>query len=209
MRTDGIHGFYPIVERAERVRWLLSLGVRTVQLRCKDLNGDALKAEVADALDAAAAVDAQLYINDHWRLAIELGAERIHLGHRDLDDADRSAIASADIAVGLSTHSPGELMRALEWEPDYIALGPVWPTTLKTMPWAPQGTARLTQWKARSDRPLVAIGGITLERAPEALAAGADAIALVSDIQRDDAEARVLAWLDFFSTHGASTRSSS
>jgi thiamine-phosphate pyrophosphorylase len=202
MRTDGIFGFYPIVDRAERVRWLLELGVRTMQLRCKDLTGEALRDEVGLALEAAATADVQLYINDHWQLAAELGAERIHLGQRDLDDADRSAIASADLAVGISTHSPGELARALDWSPDYVALGPVWQTTLKKMPWAPQGTRRLTEWKRRAGLPLVAIGGITLERAPEALAAGADAIAIVSDIQRPDAEARVEAWLELFRTHG-------
>lgn len=199
MRTDGVWGFYPIVDRAERVRWLVGRGVKTIQLRVKDLQGDLLRAEIAEALEAAPGC--QLFINDHWALALQFGAAFVHLGQEDLDGADREALQH--VGLGVSTHSEAELERGLGWNPAYVALGPVWPTTLKQMPWGPQGTAKLTTWRARAQRPLVAIGGVTLERAPEALAAGADAIAIVSDIQRESSaasDARVDAWLALFAS---------
>jgi thiamine-phosphate pyrophosphorylase len=200
-RTDGVHGFYPIVDRADRVEALVALGVRTIQLRCKDLVGDALRGEIARSLDAAAAVDAQLVINDAWQDAIALGATFVHLGQTDLDDADLVALRVAGVAVGVSSHSPGERLRALAIEPAYVALGPVWETPLKRMPFAPQGLDRVTAWKsALGDVPLVAIGGITLERADAVRTAGADAVAVVSDLRRPDADDRVAAWLDLFAT---------
>lgn len=201
MRTDGVWGFYPIVDRAEQVAWLVSLGVKTIQLRVKDLSGPALADEIARALEAAPGC--QLYINDHWREALAAGATHVHLGQEDLDSADRNALSA--IRLGVSTHSDHELERGLTWDPDYVALGPIWETTLKKMPWAPQTPQRLTLWKERAGRPLVAIGGITLERAPAVMAAGADSIAVVSDIQRGSEAAsarRVEAWLSFFSSSG-------
>jgi thiamine-phosphate pyrophosphorylase len=200
-RTDGVHGFYPIVDRAERVAWLVGLGVRTVQLRCKDLHGAVLRDELARALDAAAAVDAQLVINDAWREALDLGASWVHLGQTDLDDADVGALRAAGVGIGVSSHSPGERMRAVALGPAYVALGPIWETPLKRMPFAPQGLARVAAWKAAlGDLPLVAIGGVTLERAPQVLDAGADAVAVVTDLLRPDADDRVRAWLDLFSS---------
>lgn len=201
MRTDGVWGFYPIVDRAAQVAWLVELGVKTLQLRVKDLRGQALIDEIAAALEAAPGC--QLYINDHWREALQVGATHVHLGQEDLDGADREALAS--VALGVSTHSIEELERGLTWEPDYVALGPIWPTSLKQMAWAPQTPERLKTWKERVKRPLVAIGGITLERAPAVLAAGADSIAVVSDIRRGSqaaSAARVEAWLRFFSSPG-------
>lgn len=201
MRTDGVWGFYPIVDRAEKVAWLVGLGVKTIQLRVKDLSGQALRDEIAAGLQAAPGC--QLYINDHWREALELGATHVHLGQEDLDGADRLALQG--VALGVSTHSIDELQRGLDWDPDYVALGPIWETTLKKMPWAPQTPMRLKPWKERAQRPLVAIGGITLERAPAVIEAGADSIAVVSDIQRGserDSAARVEAWLRFFSSPG-------
>lgn len=198
-RTDGVWGVYPIVDRAARVRWLLDQGVRTIQIRVKDLEGQALRDELAAAVEAGEPHDAQIVVNDFWSLALELGAPWVHLGQDDLDDADTAAIRAAGVGLGVSTHDMAELARGLAVQPDYVALGPIYETTLKAMPFGPQGLARITDWKARFDVPLVAIGGMTLERAPGALEAGADAVSFVSDIQRDDAEARVRAWLDLFS----------
>ncbi len=201
MRTDGIWGFYPLVGRADRVRWLLGLGARTIQLRCKDLAGDALRREVSESLEYAEAAGAQLVVNDHHELARELGARWVHLGQRDLDQTTPASLEGLE--VGISTHSPGERARAVDWGAAYIALGPVWQTTLKRMPWAPQGLDRVAAWRRAIDVPLVAIGGITLQRAPLALRAGADAIALVSDITGPDADQRVEAWLELFSARPA------
>lgn len=201
MRTDGVWGFYPLVDRAEKVAWLVGLGVKTIQLRIKDLTGSALTDEIAAALQAAPGC--QLYINDHWREALAAGATHVHLGQEDLQEADRDALRA--VALGVSTHSFDELEEGLSWEPDYVALGPIYPTTGKQLAWEPQTPVRLRAWKKRVRRPLVAIGGITLERAPAVLDAGADAIAVIGDIQRRserDAAARVEAWLRFFSLPG-------
>ena len=136
-------------------------------------------------------------VNDYWRAAIVAGARHLHLGQEDLVDADLAAIREAGLTLGISTHDDDELETALRAQPDYIALGPIFPTTLKSMRFAPQGVPKITEWKKRiGDIPLVAIGGIKLEQAPEIYAAGADSIAVVSDVtQNPDPDARVRAWL--------------
>jgi len=121
----------------------------------------------------------------------------VHLGQGDLDGADLPALRRAGVRLGVSTHDDAELERAQRLRPDYIALGPIYPTLLKVMPWAPQGLARISEWKRRvAAVPLVAIGGLTLERLPGVFAAGADVAAVVTDIVRDaNPEARARAWL--------------
>ncbi|TLX22822.1 thiamine phosphate synthase [Thermomonas fusca] len=189
--------FYPVLDSAAWVQRLLPLGVRLVQLRIKDAAGEHLRAEIGNALAACRAHAAQLVVNDHWRLALDAGADFVHLGQEDLQDADLPMLRRRGVRLGISTHSEAELERALALAPDYIALGPVYPTTLKRMPWSPQGLPRLGEWKSQIGAlPLVAIGGITLERAPGCFDAGADAVAMVSDIIRHpDPDARTTAWL--------------
>lgn len=189
--------FYQIVDGAEWLERLLPVGVKLVQLRVKDLAPDALRREIVRSRDLCAKFDATLIVNDFWREAIDLDCDYIHLGQEDLDGADMAAIRRARLRVGISTHSHEELERALSFDPDYVALGPVFPTTLKKMPWAPQGHARVTEWKQRVGKiPLVAIGGLTVERAPDVYAAGADSIAVVSDVLSNPSpEARAAAWL--------------
>ncbi|MCC8986855.1 MAG: thiamine phosphate synthase [Candidatus Contendobacter sp.] len=200
MKTAGIYGFYPVVDEVRWLRRFLPLGVRTIQLRIKEQTAAEVQRQIGEALAIAADYpDCQLIINDYWREAIRLGASWLHLGQDDLAGADRAAIRAAGIRLGVSTHSPAELDNALAAQPDYLALGPIYPTTLKQMPWSPQGLDRIGEWKGRCDLPLVAIGGITLERAPAVLAAGADVIAVVSDVLRHpDPDQRVSAWLDLF-----------
>ncbi|PZA09648.1 thiamine phosphate synthase [Rhodopseudomonas palustris] len=191
--------FYPVVDSIAWVKRLAALGVGTVQLRAKDLDdGEALQL-VTDALAAVKDTSVKLIINDYWRAAIVAGAQHLHLGQEDLAEADLAEIRSAGLTLGLSTHDDAELETALAAEPDYIALGPIFPTTLKSMRFAPQGIPKITEWKKRiGDIPLVAIGGIKLEHAEEIFAAGADSIAVVSDVtQNEDPDARVRAWLDF------------
>lgn len=189
--------FYPIVDSAAWLPRLLPLGVRLVQLRVKDRSDAVLRAEVRQARDLCAAAGAVLVVNDHWRIAIDEGCTFVHLGQEDLDTADLAAIRRAGLRLGVSTHDDAELDRALALAPDYVALGPVYPTVLKAMKWAPQGLARVTDWKTRvGATPLVAIGGLTVERAPAVLAAGADVLSVVTDILRaDDPEARTAAWV--------------
>lgn len=190
--------FYPIFDSADWIARTLPLGVRFVQLRIKDRPEAELRAEIVRARDLCAAAGATLVVNDHWRLAIEEGGSFVHLGQEDLDGADLPAIRAAGLRLGVSTHDPAELDRALGVEPDYVALGPVYPTILKQMKWAPQGLDRVADWKARvAPLPLVAIGGLTVERAPGVLAAGADVLSVVTDITLDpDPDARVRAWVE-------------
>ena len=177
--------FYLIVDDAAWLERLMPHGVRLAQLRVKDRPVPELRAQVRRARDLCAAAGAQLIVNDHWRLAIEEGCDYVHLGQGDLDDADLAAIRGAGVRLGVSTHDEAELERALATDPDYVALGPVYPTILKQMPWAPQGLAKLTRWKERIGAvPLVAIGGLTPERARAALTAGADSAAVVTDVLR-------------------------
>jgi thiamine-phosphate pyrophosphorylase len=187
--------FYPVVDSVDWVHRLATLGVGTIQLRVKGLaHVDAVKI-VRQAL--ALRGDARLVVNDYWRAAIEAGAQHVHLGYEDSAEADFIGIRRAGLTIGLSTHDEAELDAALSYKPDYVALGPIYPTTLKVMRFAPQGLERIAQWKQRiGTLPLVAIGGITLERAPAVFAVGADSIAVVSDVtQNSKPDARVRAWL--------------
>jgi len=189
--------FYPVVDSVAWVARLALLGVGTIQLRAKDLNDSEALQTVSDALDVIKGTAAKLVVNDYWRAAIVAGAKHLHLGQEDLADADLRAIRDAGLTLGLSTHDDAELETALRAKPDYIALGPIFPTTLKSMRFAPQGIPKITEWKQRIGTiPLVAIGGIKLEQAAEIFAAGADSIAVVSDVtQNPDPDARVRAWL--------------
>ncbi len=194
--------FYPIVDTPGWVRRLVGLGVGTVQLRAKDLDAEAAEALVRDALAITRATSTRLVVNDYWRAAIATGAEHLHLGQEDLADADLPAIRAAGLTLGISTHDEAELETALAARPDYIALGPIYFTTLKSMRFDPQGLDRIGVWKRRVGTiRLVAIGGITLERAPGVFAAGADSIAVVSDVTgATDPDARVRHWLALTAT---------
>jgi thiamine-phosphate pyrophosphorylase len=171
-----------VVPNLDWVRRLVP-GARLIQLRLKDAPEPELRRQAAEAAALCRAHGALLVLNDFWRVAIDLRLDAVHLGQEDLQDADLAAIRAAGLRLGISTHGEAELDAALAAAPDYVALGPVYPTTLKVMPWAPQGLDRLGQWKRRIGAlPLVAIGGITLERAPGCLRAGADCVAVVSDV---------------------------
>ena len=189
--------FYPVVDTVAWVARLALLGVGTIQLRAKKLDEAEVLQTVRDALEVIKGTPAKLVVNDYWRAAIAAGAQHLHLGQEDLADADLKAIRAAGLTLGLSTHDDAELETALRAKPDYIALGPIFPTTLKSMRFAPQGIPKITEWKRRvGNIPLVAIGGIKLEQAAEIFAAGADSIAVVSDVtQNADPDARVHQWL--------------
>ncbi|WP_409192270.1 thiamine phosphate synthase [Bradyrhizobium sp. RDM4] len=189
--------FYPVVDSLAWVERLSSLGVGTIQLRAKDLNDAEALQIVTDALEITRGTSAKLVVNDYWRAAIVAGAKYLHLGQEDLADADLKAIREAGLSLGISTHDDAELETALAAKPDYVALGPIFFTTLKSMRFEPQGIPKITQWKKRiGSIPLVAIGGIKFEHAAEIFAAGADSIAVVSDVtQNADPDARVRQWL--------------
>ena len=189
--------FYPIFENSDWLERALPLGVKFAQLRIKDRDPDALRLDIRVGLALARAHGAALVVNDHWQLALEEGAEWLHLGQEDLDEADLPAIRRAGLKLGLSTHDHAELDRALALKPDYVALGPVYPTILKQMKWQQQGLERVREWKALvGETPLVAIGGMSVERAAGAFEAGADVVSAVTDITLNtDPEARIAEWL--------------
>lgn len=190
--------FYPIFDSTDWLRRALPLGVKLVQLRIKDKPPAHIAAEIALARDLCAAHGATLVVNDYWQAAIEAEVGWLHLGQEDLDEADLPALRRAGIRLGISTHDEAELERALALSPDYIALGPVYPTILKKMKWHQQGLPRLSQWKAQiGDLPLVGIGGMSVARAPGVLAAGADIVSVVTDITLNaDPEARIREWIE-------------
>lgn len=189
--------FYPVVDSVAWVKRLARLGAGTIQLRAKELDDAQSLQIVTDALEAIKGTDAKLVVNDYWRAAIVAGAKHLHLGQEDLVGADLAEIRKAGLTLGISTHDDAELATALAAKPDYVALGPIFPTTLKAMRFAPQGIPKITEWKQRiGNIPLVAIGGIKFEQAAEIYAAGADSIAVVSDVtQNADPDARVRQWL--------------
>lgn len=190
--------FYPIVEDAAWLPRLLPSGVRLVQLRIKDRPPEEIRGQLALARSLCRQAGACLVVNDYWQMALQEGCDFVHLGQSDLDDADVPGLKRAGVRIGISTHSHAELDRALTFDPDYVALGPIYSTMLKAMPWAPQGLARIAEWKRRiAPVPLVAIGGLTVERVPDVLRSGADSAAVVSDVLRHaNPEARARQWIE-------------
>ncbi|EOC0108865.1 thiamine phosphate synthase [Cronobacter dublinensis] len=176
-------GLYPVVDSVEWIARLLEAGVRTLQLRIKDKTDADVEADVRAAIDLEKRYHARLFINDYWRLAIKHQAYGVHLGQEDLQTADLNAIRAAGLRLGVSTHDDMEIDVALAVRPSYIALGHVFPTQTKQMPSAPQGLAQLAAHVQRlGDYPTVAIGGISLARAPAVLETGVSSIAVVSAI---------------------------
>jgi thiamine-phosphate pyrophosphorylase len=188
--------FYPIVPDAVWAKRIVPLGVRSLQLRVKDATPDQIRAEIAETMAICAVHGCQLIVNDYWRDAIALGATYIHLGQEDLAEADLGEIRAAGLKLGISTHTHEELEIALAAEPDYVALGPIYETRLKAMKYPTQGLDRIAEWKGMISCPLIAIGGITLERAPAVLDAGADTVSVITDfISHPDPERRIREWV--------------
>ncbi len=184
-------GVYAVVDSAAWVQRVFAAGIRTVQLRIKDPATPDLEAQVRQSIAAAAEVSAaQLFINDHWQLALRCGAYGVHLGQEDLESADFAALRSAGVRVGLSTHSYWEVARALALQPSYIACGPLFATSSKDMPWIPQGLDNLRYWAQLLDTPVVGIGGLTLGHMADVAASGAAGAAVISAItQAEDPDA--------------------
>ena len=196
--TKTLSSFYPIFDSADWIERLVPLGIKLVQLRIKDLPEDDIAQHIRRSQAVCRQHNCTLIINDYWQLAMSMGCEWVHLGQEDLDTADIDAIRAAGLRLGISTHDHQELKRALALSPDYVALGPVYPTILKEMKWHEQGLDRVAEWKALvGDVPLVAIGGMSVDRAALAFSAGADIVAAVTDITlHADPELRVKQWLE-------------
>jgi thiamine-phosphate pyrophosphorylase len=180
-------GLYAVLPDAAWVGRMARAGVPTVQLRFKSDDASAIQREVQAAVDAVRGTDARLFINDHWQAAIAAGAYGVHLGQEDMDVADLAAIRAAGLRLGLSSHGYAEMLRADRVSPSYIAMGAVFPTTLKRMATAPQGAGRLHAYaRLMRDYPLVAIGGIDASKLPEVLASGVGSVAVVRAITGAD-----------------------
>jgi hydroxymethylpyrimidine kinase/phosphomethylpyrimidine kinase/thiamine-phosphate diphosphorylase len=179
-------GLYAVVDSAAWVARVVAAGVRTVQLRIKDAEGqqhlDFVRGQIRESIHAATAAGAQFFINDHWQLAIEEGAYGVHLGQEDLHIADLAAIQQAGLRLGLSTHAYWEVCRAWALQPSYIACGPIHPTKAKAMPWIPQGNANLAYWCKLLPVPVVGIAGMDVARTQQAAACGAAGVAVISAI---------------------------
>ena len=196
--TKTLSSFYPIFDSADWIERLVPLGIKLVQLRIKELPEDDIAQHIRRAQAVCRQHNCTLIINDYWQLAMSMGCEWVHLGQEDLDTADIDAIRAAGLRLGISTHDHQELKRALALSPDYVALGPVYPTILKKMKWHEQGLDRVTEWKSLvGNVPLVAIGGMSVDRAALAFSAGADIVAAVTDITlHANPELRVKQWLE-------------
>ncbi|MGM3161748.1 thiamine phosphate synthase [Dickeya undicola] len=182
--TDARLGLYPVVDSVEWIERLLAVGVRTIQLRIKDQPEEQAEPDIIRAIALGRRYQARLFINDYWQLAVKHRAYGVHLGQEDLDTADLNAIRAAGLRLGVSTHDDAELARAVTISPSYIALGHIFPTQTKAMPSAPQGLTELARHiRALDGRfPTVAIGGISIDRAPAVLETGVGSLAVVSAI---------------------------
>ena len=176
-------GLYAVLPDAAWVARMVALGVPTVQLRFKSDDAAAVQREVQAAVNAVQGSQSLLFINDHWEAAIEAGAYGVHLGQEDMQDAPLERIRASGLRLGLSSHGYVEMLRAAQHEPSYIALGAVFPTTLKRMETAPQGLGRLNKYaRLMRHRSLVAIGGIDLAAMPSVLQSGVGSVAVVRAI---------------------------
>jgi thiamine-phosphate pyrophosphorylase len=199
-------GLYAVLPDAAWVGRMARAGVPTVQLRFKSGDATAIEREVHAAVEAVRGTPARLFVNDHWPVAIDAGAYGVHLGQEDLDaiaPAHLKKIRDAGLRLGISTHGYAEMVRADAVSPSYIAMGAVFPTTLKRMATAPQGVERLARY-ARLLRgyPQVAIGGIDEARLPDVLATGVGSVAVVRAlVEAADPEgvaARLISMIDSF-----------
>ena len=198
MESVGI-GLYPIVNRAAWLEKLLPLGVKTVQLRIKDMSGVELENEIRRGIEIGRRFSAHLYINDQWSWALKYGAYGVHLGQDDLPGADLKGLAAAGIRLGISTHNYEEIARAKAVCATYVAIGSVYPTASKSIDYVPLGLESFRRMRRLIECPVVAIGGITLERAPELRGAGADGMAVIADIVKaENLRKRVEDWLGYF-----------
>ena len=176
-------GLYAVLPSADWVGRMARAGVPTVQLRFKSDDAAAIRREVQAAVDAVRGTNALLFINDHWREAIAAGAYGVHLGQEDMEVADFTAIRAAGLRLGLSSHGYAEMLRADRVSPSYVAMGAVFPTTLKRMATAPQGAGRLHAYaRLMRDYPLVAIGGIDADRLAQVMSSGVGSVAVVRAI---------------------------
>ncbi len=175
-------GLYPIVDSLKWLERLLTLGVKTLQLRVKNVAEDQLDSLIRDAVGLGKDHNARLFINDHWQLAIKHDAYGVHLGQEDMDEAQLNQIQSNGLRLGLSSHSEYEWMRAASLNPSYIAMGSVFPTSTKSVKTI--GLKNLERWVdvVNQEFPTVAIGGINLDNLDKVIDTQVGSCAVISTI---------------------------
>jgi thiamine-phosphate pyrophosphorylase len=185
--------------RADEVaRAFLAGGARLLQLRVKDLSGAAFLELAARIAEDARAADAALIVNDRADIAVLAGATGVHVGQDDLTPAEVRVLLGDEAVVGLSTHTAEQMDRALTEPITYLAIGPIFSTMTKATGYEAVGYDAVREAARRAsaaNRPVVAIGGITLETAPRVIEAGAASVAVITDLLTDDPEARVRQYL--------------
>lgn len=199
-------GLYPVVDDAEWIERLLKLGINTVQLRIKNPQQADLEQQVARSIELGREHNAQVFINDYWQLALKHGAFGVHLGQEDIEESNLSQLSLAGIKIGLSTHGYYELLRIVQINPSYIALGHIFPTTTKQMPSKPQGLVRLSLYQQLIDTipytekltgyPTVAIGGIDQSTAAQVWDCGVSSLAVVRAITLAEDPQEVIEFFD-------------
>lgn len=190
--------FYPIVDSLRWLEILLKNKVPVSQYRIKKPYSPELEYEIKSAIALAKKYNHHLVINDYWELAIKYQAFGVHLGYEDSQNADLKLIKEKNLVVGLSTHDETELNYAIKLVPDYIALGPIFPTKTKKMRFEPQGIEKITLWRniIPPQIKLIAIGGISLASAANIYAKGANCISVIHDIsQASNPVERLQQWL--------------
>ena len=177
-------GIYPIVDRAYKLKPLYEVGITTAQLRTKDaFTGKALEDEVMEAIKISEVFNARFFLNDFWELGIKHKAYGIHLGQEDIQKADVQAILDAGVRLGISTHTPKEIDIALDFEPSYLAIGPIYEPISKKLTYSLVGIEDLKHWAKNVEYPIVAIGGITIDNIETvARTYAASGIAMISDV---------------------------
>jgi len=181
---------YPIVDAGRLhgrdpafvVDSLARAGARLIQLRVKGLSDRRWLAMAGAALAAARASGAYLVVNDRADIARIAGADGLHVGQDDLAGTDARAVVGPGVLLGVSTHNLDQLAAAATAAVDYLAIGPVFPTRTKDSPDPVVGLEMVRRARAATTRPLVAIGGITRANARSVVEAGADGVAVISDL---------------------------
>jgi len=199
-------GIYPVVDRAYKLKSLYEVGIATAQLRVKDMSGDELENEVIEAIKISEDYNARFFLNDFWELGIKHKAYGIHLGQEDIQEANIQAILDAGLRLGISTHTTNEIRIAMEFEPSYLAIGPIFETTSKKMVYNPVGIEDLKRWAIDVAYPIVAIGGINIDNIKEvALTKSANGIAMISDVLEEGevSKARTIALIDAFEKYAS------
>jgi hydroxymethylpyrimidine kinase/phosphomethylpyrimidine kinase/thiamine-phosphate diphosphorylase len=196
-------GIYPIVDSSDLVKLMFENGAVTVQLRIKNKDRDFIESEIKKSVEISKKYpNSQFFVNDEWELAIEYGAFGVHLGQEDVENLlpeNIEKICKYGLRLGISTHNADEINYALEFQPSYLAIGPIFSTKSKNLPYECHGIEGFKEIRKKLDYPLVAIAGINLENGVDLINAGVDGIAVMSDITKNPKpDKRVQEWIKIF-----------